>query len=80
MKTPNQYLKECRIKKGMTQAELAKKLKIHVQFVSNIERGSCGVPRKRLKRWVKLVGAEPYQVWQCEIEVFSYRIQKDLGL
>lgn len=80
MKTPNQYLKECRVKKGLTQAQLAKKLKIHTQFVSNIERGACGVPRKRLKKWIKEVGADSIAVLEYELFPFRKQLIKDLGL
>lgn len=38
------YLKEQRIAQSFTQAELAQKLKVHVQFVSNWERGMCAPP------------------------------------
>lgn len=38
------YLKEKRINAGYTQYELAEKLKVHVQFVSNWERGICAPP------------------------------------
>lgn len=38
------YLKAKRADSGMTQAGLAQKLKVHVQFVSNWERGLCAPP------------------------------------
>ncbi|WP_409477604.1 helix-turn-helix domain-containing protein [Pseudobdellovibrio sp. HCB154] len=38
------YLKEKRIDEGFTQGALAKKLKVHTQFVSNWERGLCAPP------------------------------------
>lgn len=37
-------LQEKRITAGYTQAELAEKLKVHTQFVSNWERGICAPP------------------------------------
>lgn len=39
-----QYLKEKRLKSGSTQTELAKSVDVHVQFVSNWERGLCAPP------------------------------------
>lgn len=39
-----QYLKVRRLSLGLTQAELSAKLKVHVQFVSNWERGTCAPP------------------------------------
>lgn len=38
------YLKEKRVAAGYTQSEIAEKLKVHVQFVSNWERGLCAPP------------------------------------
>lgn len=38
------YLKEKRLKAGFTQTELSQFLKVHVQFVSNWERGLCAPP------------------------------------
>lgn len=43
-KNLGKYLKEKRINAGYTQSELAEKLKVHVQFVSNWERGICAPP------------------------------------
>ncbi|AZZ37925.1 hypothetical protein CIK05_14315 [Bdellovibrio sp. qaytius] len=38
------YLKEKRLGAGLTQTELSQSLKVHVQFVSNWERGLCAPP------------------------------------
>lgn len=38
------YLKEKRLSAGFTQTELSQSLKVHVQFVSNWERGLCAPP------------------------------------
>ena len=38
------YLKEKRLSEGFTQTELSQSLKVHVQFVSNWERGLCAPP------------------------------------
>ena len=37
-------------KPGITQAAYAKKLKVHVQFVSNWERGKCLPPIPQMKK------------------------------
>lgn len=39
-----EYLKEKRLSGSFTQIELSEKLKVHVQFVSNWERGLCAPP------------------------------------
>ena len=38
------YLREKRLSAGFTQTELSQSLKVHVQFVSNWERGLCAPP------------------------------------
>lgn len=38
------YLKEKRAKSKLTQTQLADKLSVHTQFVSNWERGLCAPP------------------------------------
>lgn len=49
------YLKEKRIKAGITQADVANKLGYSTpQFISNIERGLCSPPLKNLKVLVRL--------------------------
>lgn len=46
-------LKQYRLDNNLTQAQLSKKLNIHVQFVSNYERGLCLPPRRALKKILK---------------------------
>ena len=40
----SKLLKEQRVKASFTQSEIAEALKVHVQFVSNWERGQCAPP------------------------------------
>lgn len=46
---------EARKKAGLTQQELADKLNLHSQFVSNWERGLCGVPKGQIKKTVRIL-------------------------
>lgn len=46
-------IKLARKSRGMTQAELAKKVGMHLQFISNIERGICLIPPKKVKKFSK---------------------------
>lgn len=41
--------------RGMTQQEFANKLGVHVQFVSNVERGKCLLPPTRVKKTAKVL-------------------------
>jgi len=42
-----------RVSTGMTQKQFADMLGIHSQYVSNIERKTCAVPRKVAKKLLK---------------------------
>lgn len=52
------HLKEKRIAAGYTQSELADKLKVHVQFVSNWERGICAPPAHRFQQTLDILKAD----------------------
>lgn len=52
------YLKEKRISSGYTQSELAEKLKVHVQFVSNWERGICAPPSHCFQQTLDILNAD----------------------
>lgn len=43
-------LKDSRANVGLTQAELAQKLDVHTQFVSNWERGLCAPPNHSFQK------------------------------
>lgn len=51
-----QYLKEMRLKAGLTQTELATQLgNVHTQFVSNWERGLCAPPNHCFQKLINLL-------------------------
>ena len=50
------FLKAAREKSRMTQAELAEELgDVHVQFVSNWERGLCQPPMHKYRKLIKFL-------------------------
>ena len=52
-----QILADARNRVGLTQKDLAKKLGYSsAQFISNVERGLCLVPKSQLKKLEKHVG------------------------
>lgn len=48
-------LKRKRMETGLTQAEVGSKLGVHNQFVSNWERGLCGIPNHALDKAISLL-------------------------
>ena len=51
------YLKEKRLKKKITQAELADRLGLSAQYVGHVENVKVGVPVKQLRHWCEQIGA-----------------------
>lgn len=49
------YLQERRIEVNLTQAKLAQLLKIHVQYVSNWERGVCSPPSHCFQKTLEIL-------------------------
>lgn len=50
------YLKQRRLSLGLTQGELAELLSdVHVQFVSNWERGKCAPPSHSFEKLIKVL-------------------------
>ena len=75
------FIKQRRISLGLSQAELAKLLSLNsVQLISNIERGRCGFPRRRLKRLSRALLLDKVDLLKvCSHSVYS-ELCKDLGI
>lgn len=54
-------LRSLRKQSGMTQSQMAQKLKIHMQYVSNFERSKCLPPAHVMKKIYKAMNAEQKQ-------------------
>lgn len=57
---------------GISQAEYAKQLKVHVQFISNWERGLCLPPNPQMKKIYK-------KMTPLERTAFEIRVREDKG-
>lgn len=53
-------VKDARDALEMTQLELARKIGVHVQYISNIERGECPPPDAKLLKLLKVLGLKPF--------------------
>lgn len=76
------FLKDCRIKKGLTQEQVAKQLRYSTpQFVSNWERGLSQPPLDVLPDLASYYGVdsdEIIQVLTCYQEELLIQFKKDL--
>lgn len=73
-------LKDARVAKGLTQADLSKALGFSTpQFISNAERGLCQIPPRHYKKLAKLVGRNAVLgLIEFRINKFSEKLHKSL--
>lgn len=57
-KNQSKLVKSIRKKHNLTQSDLAKILGVHLQFISNMERGLCGFPAGRFSKIRALVSVD----------------------
>lgn len=80
-------LKNQRIQKNLTQAELAAGIKVHSQFVSNWERGLCAPPSEKFQALINFLKIDRNKIVQAmladakmEIEEKVYKKGKNRAL
>ncbi len=79
MRESAKLFKELRVKKNLSQRELATKLGYtSPQLVSNWERGLCNVPTKNLKTLVKILKARKDDVHTALITDYSNKILRHM--
>jgi len=74
-----EYLKEKRIKKGLSQIDVAKVLDCKSQFISNWERGLCTPPWDYLKTIVRMYGISEKEIMEFLIKEHERMVRKNLG-
>ena len=78
-KVLGRYLKEQRLKAGITQKVAADVLKFKSpQFVSNLERGLCSFPIKKLRILIRLYKGNPQELADLISENFKRRLNLEL--
>lgn len=68
--------KELRLRKDLSQRELAEIVGCHLQQVSNWERGAAPLPEKHVKQFCKVVGANPKEVCVALVDRYADRLRK----
>jgi transcriptional regulator with XRE-family HTH domain len=67
-------LRKIRESLGLNQGELAQKLgHANSQFISNIERGTCGIPATSVKKLAKLSGYDVELIIDAVVTDFKIR-------
>ena len=76
-----QYLRECRIAAGKTQNDISEALNFSTaQFISNFERGLCGLPYEHWEMVIKLCKADKEKVRKICMDHYSDLYDQVLGL
>lgn len=74
-------LRQLRIKAGVSQAELGKALGHSTpQFISNIERGLCGIPVKDFRAIAKVLKCEPWVFGREHLRDVELHLRNELGV
>jgi transcriptional regulator with XRE-family HTH domain len=73
------FLKERRLRAGLRQVDVARKIHCHNQFISNIERGVCGAPLKILKSMMKIYSVNLEEIIKLIIAEQEVFLKKYLG-
>lgn len=75
------YLREKRLKAGLTQLEMAKVCgHSTAQFISNIERGLCACPSNVLKKVSKFYDIDKKELLEIMVNIRRRALAADLGI
>ena len=74
------YLKLKRMSSGLTQLDLADKLKLSSQMVSNWERGLCAPPSSSLKKLTTLLGIDKEEMLNVFLSSRELLLRASLGM
>jgi transcriptional regulator with XRE-family HTH domain len=75
-----EIIRELREKLGMTQHDVAHRLGVHTQFVSNAERGVSCLPPKRFKKLSRILKVSPEVFVHYHVERYEKAIREKAGL
>jgi len=78
--TFSEYLKKARKSKGLTQAQLAKKLGYTAQFVTNWERGVSMPPIEKLGKVAKICSVSGREIADILIQQYEQKLKKALKI
>lgn len=68
-----------RKEKGLSQLGLGEKLGYgNAQFISNLERGICGLPKKKMKKYCKLLSVSHADIVRVMAEDYEAKLWRAL--
>lgn len=73
------FLKEARLKKGLTQGQAAKELGLtSPQYISNIERGLCPASLETILKLIEVYDLKPAKLVELMTQDFKYNLEQKL--
>jgi len=73
------YLKNCRLQANLSQSEVADQLGYSSpQFISNMERGICAPPLKKIAQLSQLYKCDPHELLDILMTLQKEQISKHL--
>lgn len=70
-------IRDLRKERGLTQKELAKCLRLHTQFISNIERGVAPLPPKHFRKAAEVLHTTTRFLVECAVYDFRRRVRAE---
>ncbi len=71
-------IQQAREKVGITQEELAKRIGVGTQYVSNIERRLCSIPSKHFRTLSTVLKIPVKQLFHYNVERYVARMKRDM--
>lgn len=74
-------IKASRKAQGLSQGEMAFRMGYKSpQFISNVERGLCGVPVNSFKTMAKVLKIDIYNIYWAHVRDYAYDIKRKLRI
>lgn len=78
MATIEKLIKRKRKELRYTQRDVANKLHVHTQLISNFERGECNLSPRHMKKIIKLFDLNRAQVISAYVNQYRRKLEKSL--
>lgn len=72
------YIKEARLKLGLTQRDLGEKIGVTNMFISSLEMGKAPIPLDRLKKIIEILGLSRKKVIMIARDQFTDDMEDSL--
>jgi transcriptional regulator with XRE-family HTH domain len=74
----NKYIKDNRLKKGLTRKDVAQKLNISSQFIYAIESGKSNLPIKKISKLAAILGVDKNVLARAIVLSFAKEVRSEL--